>query len=137
MNTALRIIVADSEPDIRRFLYRSLTHEGHRVVATAENGRQLVEVCTDHHPDLVITDIEMPELDGLAALHEICMTYPVPAIVVSARSNHESLVRAGRELVFAFLVKPIKMDDLQPAIWMAMHRYSEVSTLKKRLSEPG
>jgi DNA-binding NtrC family response regulator len=133
MNAALRIIVADRESDMRRFMYQTLTHEGHRVIATAENGRQLVDECINQPPDLIITDIEMPELDGLAALHEICMTNPVPAIIVSANSDQEMLVRASRELVFAYLVKPIKMDDLQPAIWLTMQRYSEVAVLRQRL----
>lgn len=133
MSAALRIIVADDESDVRRFMYRTLTHEGHRVIAIAENGRQLVDECINQRPDLIITDIEMPELDGLAALHEICMTNPVPAIIVSASSHHEMLVRASRELVFAYLVKPIKMDDLQPAIWFTMQRYTEVNMLRQRL----
>jgi response regulator NasT len=114
-------------------MYRTLTHEGHHVIAIAENGRQLIDECINQRPDLIITDIEMPELDGLAALHEICMTNPVPAIIVSANSDQEMLVRASRELVFAYLVKPIKMDDLQPAIWLTMQRYSEVAVLRQRL----
>ena len=133
MNTALRIAVADSEPDIRRFLYRALTHEGHRVIVVAENGRQLVDECRGNHPDLLITDIEMPELDGLRAIHEIGLVAPVPAIIISANSCRDMLIRASRELVFAFLVKPIRMDDLQPAIWMTMHRYCEVRSLRNRL----
>lgn len=136
MKTALRIAVADSEPDIRRFLYRALTHEGHRVIVVAENGRQLVEECRGNHPDLLITDIEMPELDGLAAIQEIGLIAPVPAIIISANSCREILKRAGQELVFAFLVKPIRMDDLQPAIWMTMQRYREVRTLRHRLENP-
>ncbi len=137
MKTALRIAVADTEPDIRRFLYRTLTHEGHRVVVVAENGRQFVDECRENHPDLLITDIEIPELDGLAAIHEIGLVAPVPAIIISANSCHEALMRASQELVFAFLVKPIRMDDLQPAIWMTMHRYCEVRTLRRRLETSG
>ena len=137
MTTALRIAVADTEPEIRRFLYRTLTHEGHRVIVAAETGRQLVDECRENRPDLVITDIEMPELDGLTAIHEICLVTPVPAIIISTHSGREVLIRASQELVFAFLVKPIRMDDLQPAIWMTMHRYCEVRTLRHRLETSG
>ena len=137
MKTALRIAVADTEAEIRRFLYRTLTHEGHRVIVVAENGRQLVDECRESRPDLVITDIEMPEKDGLTAIHEIGIIAPVPAIIITAHSGREVLMRASQELVFAILIKPIRMDDLPPAIWMTMHRYCEVRALRQRLETPG
>lgn len=133
MNTSLRIAVADDEPEMRRFLYRVLTHEGHVVVIVAENGQQLIDACYDNPPDLVITDVEMPEMDGVKAIHEICTTNAVPAIIVSNDSSLELLRRAGKEPVFAFLVKPIKMDDLRPAIWLTMQRFHEMSNLRLQL----
>ena len=133
MNTRLRIAVADDEPVMRKFLYRVLTHEGHDVVVVAESGSQLVRECREKRPDLVITDIGMPELDGLDAIHEICTVESVPAIIVSGNSTRDMVARASRELVFAFLVKPIKMDDLRPAIWLTMHRFYEISRLQLQL----
>lgn len=133
MNTPLRIAIADTESVMRRFLYRVLTHEGHHVIIVAETGRQLISECKEKRPDLVITDIEIPELNGLEAIHEIGTVMAVPAIIVSATTTLDMLSRASRESVFAFLVKPIKMDDLRPAIWMTMHRFYEVNTLQLRL----
>ena len=133
MNTPFRIAVADSEPDMRKFLYRVLTHEGHNVIVVAETGRQLLSECREKRPDLVITDIEIPELNGLDAIHEICAVKAVPAIIVSNVTSIDTLARASREMVFAFLVKPIKMDDLRPAIWMTMHRFHEMTRLQHRL----
>lgn len=136
MKTSIRIAVADDEPDMRRFLYRVLTHEGHHVVAVAENGQQLIDACRSIPPDLVITGVELPEMDGLQAIHEICRTNLVPAIIVSDNVNAELLSRAGQEPVYAFLVKPIKMDDLRPAIWLAMHRFVEMNNLRLQLHTP-
>ena len=133
MNTSLRIAVADDEPDMRRFLYRVLTHEGHKVVSVAENGQQLIDACHNNPPDLVITGVEMSGVDGLKAIHDICASNPVPAIIVSDDTCEELLRRAAEELVFAFLVKPIKMDDLRPAIWLTMQRFLEMSNLRLRL----
>jgi response regulator NasT len=135
MNTSLRIAVADHEPEMRRFLYRVLTYEGHEVVVVAETGRQLIHECMREHPDLVITDYTMPDIDGIEAIHAITNAEIVPAILVSGRSSREILARAARELVFAFLVKPIKMDDLQPAISMTMQRFSEVRALLRRRND--
>jgi len=134
VDTPLRIVVADNEPDMRHFLWRSLIHEGHRVVAIAENGRQLVDECVLHRPDLLITEVDLPELDGLDAIREVCSHHTVPAIVISGSGRHDVLKRARMELVYAFLVKPIKMDDLHPAICMTMQRHSDISTLRNQIA---
>ena len=84
----------------------------------------------------MITGVELPEMDGLQAIHEICRTNLVPAIIVSDNVNAELLSRAGQEPVYAFLVKPIKMDDLRPAIWLAMHRFVEMNNLRLQLHTP-
>ena len=65
MTQSLRIVIADVEPDMREFLTRMLPRCGHEVVAAAENGVRLVELCRQQRPDLVITDIKMPVLDGI------------------------------------------------------------------------
>ncbi len=134
MNGRLRIAVADSEADIRRFLCRALIHEGHRIVVAAETGRQLIDECREEQPDLVITEISIPDVDGLQAIHEICAEKAVPAIIVSAKSGDDFLIRASEELVFAFLIKPIKMDDLRPAVWLTMRRFAELTNLRTKLA---
>ena len=66
----LRIAVADDEGDMRNYYQKVLSRLGHQVVV-AENGRALVDACKANHPDLVITDIRMPELDGIDAATEL------------------------------------------------------------------
>ena len=67
MSRALRIAVADDEPDMRDYFRTILPRLGHEVVAVAETGRELVEQCRATRPDLVITDIKMPDMDGIDA----------------------------------------------------------------------
>ena len=57
---------------------------GHEVVCAAGNGAELVEQCRDTHPDLIITDIKMPNMDGIQAASEITRDKPAPVILVSA-----------------------------------------------------
>ena len=134
MNGQLRIAVADDDADIRRFLCSVLAREGHRVVVVAETGRQLIRDCQAERPDLVVTDTALPDVDGLQAIHEICAEKAVPSIIVSAKSGDDLLARASSELVFAFLIKPIRMDDLRPAIWLTMQRFSEFTRLQTQLA---
>jgi YesN/AraC family two-component response regulator len=53
---------------------------GHRVVVAARDGREMVELCRNSRPDLIITDITMPEMDGIDAVHEISRGEPIPII---------------------------------------------------------
>ncbi len=130
MRASLRIAIADDDPEMLHFLKRVLPAQGHRVVVEAQTGPDLVTRCLDERPELVITDIRMPGCDGLQAVHQISLQHPVPAILVSAHDEAEFLERACREHVHAYLVKPIKMVDLEPAIRLATRRFEEFRMLQ-------
>jgi response regulator NasT len=135
MTTGLRIAVADDEPEMRDFFEKVLPRFGHQVVAVAENGVQLVEHCRQLKPDLVITDIKMPELDGIEAASQICRERPVPVILVSAYHDPALIARAEADHVLAYLVKPIGLVDLQPAIAVAMRRFGEWQALQRECTD--
>jgi response regulator NasT len=135
MSHALRIAVADDEQDMRDFLERMLSRCGHQVVAVAENGRQLVEHCRALQPDLIITDIKMPEMDGIEASLQLFHECPAPVILVSAYHDADLIQRAESNHVMAYLVKPIGQADLEPAIAVAMQRFSEMQSLRKEAAD--
>lgn len=114
MNRTLRIAVADDEPDVCDYFRVMLPRLGHVVVAIATNGRQLVDLCAQHEPDLIIADVRMPEMDGDAAIAKICETRPTPFILISAYSRPVELVSCS--VGSAYLTKPVRRDDLQSAI---------------------
>ena len=118
MNRSLRISVADDEPDMREYFRKMLSHLGHEVVSAACHGREF-------QPDLVITDIVMPELDGIEAASQLYQERPVPIIVVSGHHDAEFVERAETAHILAYLVKPIKLTDLQPAIGIAVRRFEQ------------
>jgi len=127
----LRIVVADDEPDMRDYFQKILPRLGHQVVASAQNGRTLVEHCRLSHPDLVITDIKMPDMDGIEAACHIYGDNPVPVILVSAYHDADLIARAGADHIMGYLVKPIKQADLQPVIALAMKRFEQFQALRK------
>ncbi len=116
MSRSLRIAVADDEPDMQDYFRTILPRLGHEVVAVAEDGRELVAPCRAHRPDLVITDIKMPDMDGIDAAAQIYRDGPIPVILVSAYHDAEFIRRAEADHILAYLVKPIKQADLEPAI---------------------
>jgi two-component system, response regulator PdtaR len=135
MKKSLRIAVADDEPDMQDYLRTILPGLGHAVISVARTGRELVEQCHASHPDLVITDIKMPDMDGIDAATEICRDTPVPVILVSAYHDHDLIQRAEMDHVMAYLVKPIKQADLEPAIAIAMRRFAEFQSLRAEATD--
>ena len=135
MSQSLRIAVADDELDMRDFFEKMLPLCGHQVVSVAETGRELVRHCQELKPDLVITDIKMPDMDGIEASAEICRERPIPVILVSAYHDPELIERAEGNHVLAYLVKPIGKADLEPAIAVAMRRFSEFQALRQETTD--
>lgn len=119
MNASTRIIIADDEPDVREYLCRLLPRLGHAVVAAAANGLELIELCTQHVPDLVIADLRMPEMNGEDALRSICQTRTTPFILMSAYlppQRHVDLAHVPS----LYLEKPVNKRELSQAIEWVM-----------------
>jgi response regulator NasT len=135
MTRSLHIAVADDEPDMRDYFQKSLRRLGHTVVAVAENGRELVEQCRVLQPDLVITDIKMPDMDGIDAATQIYKDRPVPVILVSAFHDAALIERAEADHILGYLVKPIKLADLEPVISLAVRRFEQFEELRKEAAD--
>ncbi len=131
MSRPLKIVVADDELDMRDYFQKILPLLGHQVIGAARTGLELVEICAQAHPDLVITDIKMPDMDGIDAASRLYRQSPVPVILVSAYHDPEFIRRAEADHVMAYLVKPIKQSDLIPAIRLAMHRFEQFEALRR------
>jgi AmiR/NasT family two-component response regulator len=135
MKSALRIAVADDEIDMLQYLQDALPRLGHQVVCAAENGRELVRRCRELQPDLIITDIKMPDMDGLDAAEELYREGPFPVIVVSAYHDPEFIERAGQNHILAYLVKPVELEDLGPAITVVSRRFDEFQALRQEAND--
>lgn len=120
MTKPLRICIADDEFDMRDYLARILPRLGHEVVAVAANGQELVADCQRLSPDLVITDVRMPELDGLAAVREIRRTQTTPVIIISAHQDSENSPNTPANHTL-FLTKPVNRESLQEAIALVIN----------------
>ena len=135
MKTKLRIVIADDEPDMREYFCKMLPRLGHEVVAAAANGRELVEHCRAQRPDLAITDIKMPDMDGIDAATEIYKSMALPVILVFAYHDAGLIARAEADHIMGYLVKPIKQADLEPVIALAMRRFQQFQELRKEAAD--
>ncbi len=116
MTRVLRIVVADDEPVMRDYFQRMLPWLGHEVVAAAANGRELVELCHEKKPDLIIADVRMPDMDGDVAVQQILRDTPIPFILISAFSKLARIPDGIGSIGWAYLTKPVKREDLTEAI---------------------
>jgi response regulator NasT len=125
MKESLRIVVADDEPDMREYFQRLLPRLGHQVVGVAATGRELIAVCRGTRPDLVLTDIKMPEMDGIEAANEVCRERRVPVVLVSAHHEADLVERAKANYILGYLLKPIRQNDLAAIVDHAWKRSQE------------
>lgn len=131
----LRIVIADNESIIRMDLRELLEEAGHTVVAEAADGVKAVELARKHSPDLVIMDIKMPEMDGIAAAKVISHEKLAPVLLLTAYSQKEIVEKAKDSGVLAYLVKPVKEANLFPAIEIAISRFQEFMELERELED--
>jgi response regulator NasT len=135
MSPSLRIAVADDEADMREYFQKILPLLGHEVVSAAKTGRELVDHCREHRPDMVITDIKMPDMDGIDAANQIYESATIPVILVSAFHDGDLIARAESDHILAYLVKPIKQADLEPAIAIALRRFEQFQALRQEAQD--
>jgi AmiR/NasT family two-component response regulator len=131
MNRILHIAVAEDEDLMRNYLQESLTLLGHKVSCLAATANELIDGCKAARPDLLITDIRLPDMDGLEAAARVYAVEAVPIIVISAFHDPELIERAEKHHVLAYLVKPIKQHDLVPAISIATRRFQEFRAMRQ------
>lgn len=130
MPRSLRIIAADDEPSIQEYYRQTLPALGHEVVAVVDSSQALIEECRAQRPDLVIADINMPDMDGIAAAAKIYEEQPVPILLVTGVYDPETIKRATAEHILAYLVKPVKKASLEAEIAIAMRRFEEFQVLR-------
>ena len=109
-----RVLLADDNADMRHYVERLLTHAGYRVDAVV-NGRAALEAAQQQRPDMILSDVMMPELDGfalLAAVREDRTLRDTPVILLSARAGEEAKVEGLRAGADDYLTKPFSAREL-------------------------
>ena len=128
-----RVVIADDESIIRLDLGEMLASLGYEVVGEASDGAVAVELAQKLRPDVVIMDIKMPGVDGIAAAREPTRSRIAPVLLLTAYSEGQLVERAKEAGVVAYLVKPFREAELLPAIEIALSRFVEYQTLEKEL----
>jgi DNA-binding NtrC family response regulator len=114
------ILVVDDELLIRDLLYDFFSGQGWSI-SVAENGEKALEIMKNKHVDLVLTDLKMPEMDGLQLTEEMKRDHPgIPVVVMTGYPSVDSAVTALRQRVHDYVVKPFNINQLFKTIDAAL-----------------
>ena len=127
MTNQARILVVDDEPQLTRVLRTGLKSRGYDVRAAAD-GLAGFEAFNDWHPDLVITDLAMPNVDGLELCRRLRAVSQVPIIVLSAKGEEKTKVAALDLGADDFVTKPFGIDELLARVRASLRRASTPAT---------
>src|SRR5262245_2734353 len=129
-----RLLVVEDDTTVRDFCVRLLRMNGYQVLS-ANNGVEALERLKEHRYDLVFTDLQMPQMGGMALLQEMRQHYPeTDSIVFTAHATVETAREALKLGAFDYLTKPVTVDDLERTVRRAME-WRRVRLEKQRLSE--
>lgn len=107
-----RILIAEDDPAVRRFVARALTHRGYEVTA-AEDGIAALEALSDANYDLLLTDIVMPGLDGIALALKVTREHPgMPVLMMSGFSAERQRAHNLDELIHRVIPKPFTLEEI-------------------------
>lgn len=135
MKEILRVLIADDEALIRLDLKEMLLEAGHNVVGEASDGEEAVLMTRELLPDLVMMDVKMPHIDGLLAAKIISEEHLAAVVLLTAYSQKDIILKAKEAGVLGYLVKPVREEQLFPAIEIALSRFEEIEKLGTAIEE--
>lgn len=131
MNKTISILVVEDDYLISEEIIKGLKSLGHSNITKAADGKQAVDMVCSTKPDVVLMDIKIPELDGIAAAEQIQECCPTPVVILSAYDSTDYLKMASAAGVSAYLIKPPNPKEMERAITIAQARHADVLELRR------
>ncbi len=134
-NQKIRVLVAEDDYLVGETIKRALKQIGHDMVGKASDGVEAVEMASSLRPDVVLMDIQMPELDGLEAAERIQEHCPMPVVILTAHESQNLVEQASEVGVAAYLTKPPNPAEIERAITIAVARFKDMMELRRLNAE--
>ncbi len=129
------VLVAEDDYLVGETIKRALKQIGYDLVGKASDGVEAVEMAVSLRPDVVLMDIQMPELDGLEAARQIQRQCPMPVVILTAHESLSLVEKASEAGVAAYLTKPPNPAEIERAIIVAVARFDDMMELRRLNTE--
>lgn len=129
------ILICDDELFVRENLKSMLIDLGFDEILECGDGAKAVELALATFPDMAILDVAMPGMDGITAASEIRKKLKIPIMLLTSACDAATVKRASACGIAAFLTKPLRQQDLLPAIEIALQHVDEIESLKEKIDD--
>ena len=126
-----RAVIIDDSLGSRATLSTALMRLRFDVAGVGASAQEAIHLAQELKPDVLFLAVGLPEMDGVSAAAQILDAHPLPIIILSRRHDPELIQRAKEAGVMAYLVKPLREEELLPAIELAVSRFDEFTALRK------
>jgi two-component system, response regulator PdtaR len=133
-SSCYRLAIADGDAQVRSELTASLTRSGHDIVICAADGQSLVAGCLRTAPDLVIAEMHLIDMDGVTAAMLIRKYHEAPFVFSSANYDETSIEQAGSCHAYSYLLKPIRAEEVDPIVCLAVAQHRELIALRSAVT---
>jgi two-component system, response regulator PdtaR len=127
-----RVLVIDDHHPSRKNLVTALARSGYDVVGEGASGKTAVTLVATITPEIVLMAVGLPDQDGISVARKIMQATPLPIVLLTSHYDPETIDRAKRAGVMAYLIKPLREGELQPAIELAIAHFQEFTALQKQ-----
>ncbi len=129
------VLICDDEPILRKSLKLKLAELGFAEIMECGDGETAVAMALSRIPDIAILDVAMPKMDGISAAIKIRQKLKIPIVFLTAAYDPDTVHRAAEAGIASFLTKPLRDQDLWPAIELAFAHASEVEELQEKVED--
>ena len=127
----MRVFIADDEPLVLLGFQKMVAACGHEVVGTAATGPDALAGILELVPDVIMMDINLPDMDGITVIEKIQQTLQIPAVVITGYRDRETTERVATAGVFGYLQKPVDQYEIESALSIAAARCNEQKTAEQ------
>jgi len=128
---AISVLIVEDEALVSEIVRRAVEAAGYQVAGSAADGAEALKLAAATHPDVILMDIDLPDVDGLEVVRRLQAHSPLPVVVLTAHETPELIARAGAVGVGAYLTKPPNVRELDRAIRISLARFAELQALRR------
>ena len=126
-----RVLVIDDHPLSRTFLVRVLREKGFEMAGEGTSGKGALRLAKETAPDVILMAVGLADMDGVRAAQAIMEESPLPVILLTSHYDAETIERTKGAGVMAYLIKPLREEELLPTVELAISRFAEFVSLRR------